>query len=425
MENAERAQAAGRIGGSGETVFTPPHATTVRTQGPLRDMAHVVAPLSGGGGGGSRGGGGGGGWALVATFATTVIWYGATSFAAIGTKNAVRPAAALPLTGALFSVAAVSALQMAGAVVVAAALLIAQGRGLRAPLVALTAGLPLATTACHATGSAATVAASLWATASVVQSLKATEPVFAVLLAGDPADAAPRKLLAVIMVVVAGALCSGAQLGANIATRAGVASVVLALGSNVALASRNLLSKRFAASSGSRCAVPGGGQVPPGHDGVSVLLHESAVSGAGFASIAAAIYALDPAVAARSWRGGDAAFLNAVAASSIGFGIYQCASSLLLGRLSAVTHALVNVGKRIVVVAAAAAYFGPPPDVLTVGSFAVLVLGLALHNDHVVRYVAAKLGAGGVMATAAEAETGVGEMGAPAAAADRKGGKGE
>ena len=311
---------------------------------------------------------------LLAAIAT---WYVCAAAAVVLTKLAFN--AALGPGGSsggwaltLGVLASLCAANMAALAVGAGAGLVLRGasvRGLGALLLQRRPA-PLSTLAWeHAVGHGAATAAVLFADASVVQALKAMEPVFAVFVGGDASEMHGRKAVSVVMVMAAGLACGSLQVGgAHLFTGPAALGFGLASLSNLAFALRNVAAKQ-------RAAVAGNG-------GTAALLFLSS------ADAAVAFGALAMVAAAASPHPGSvvAAFLSpgvapAIAASSVAFAAYQLASGIVLEAVSPVTHALVNVMKRVFIVVATAAVLGTPLSPRAAGAFGVLLLGLGLHSD--------------------------------------------
>ena len=318
----------------------------------------------------------------LVTIAAVVVWYTTAAISAIQTKlavNAARDAAFAIAVSTVAGVCAANMLALSGAAIIGLWL---RGHTLSDIVAAATLvqvpALPPTLFLEHAIGHASATAAVVFADATVVQTLKATEPVFVVLVNGDTAELSTRKVTSILLVIGAGLACGGLQMGPALFSVAGELGIALAIISNIAFALRNAGTKKLSTSSDS---VKKAANHDHG-DSLMVLVSASVAATLGFAGITAAAVAAAPTSAVLHILSRD--FLFATAASSLGFATYQIASSVVLENVSPVTHALVNVGKRVFIVVATAILSGKHLSPLAVAAFAVMIVGLCLHSDTVV-----------------------------------------
>lgn len=317
----------------------------------------------------------------LSLLSTVAIWYGAAAAAAVFTKLAVRGATSHGIAAGVAIVATVCAANMSALAACACVVLVLRGRSFSQLLGAVIAASAPQLVLAHAVGNGAATAATVYADASVVQAIKATEPAFAVFVGHDSAEMTPRKLVGLLLVIVAGLTCGSLQLGDALWTRAGALGISLASVSNLAFALRNV-SAKAAMQHNSRAAGTKQGVIM---DGVSGLCASSVVAAVGFSVVAGICVLLRPVESIHAlMRPG---VLSATLLSSVGFAGYQLASTFVLERVSPVTHALVNVGKRVFIVTATAIAMGTRLSPAAAVALAVLVAGLALHNDGIVRAI--------------------------------------
>lgn len=209
---------------------------------------------------------------------------------------------------------------------------------------------------------------------SFTHTIKAMEPFFSVVLSAMFLGDKPSLPVVLTLLPIVGgvAMASASEATFN------WAGFGAAMGSNATFQSRNVLSKKFMAASGS--AKPGGGL-----DNINLFSIITILSFLILTPVTLAIEGarMTPAALAASGITGAAATLlvQRAAAAAVCFHAYQQVSYMILQRVSPVTHSIGNCVKRVVVIAASVVFFKNPVTPASLAGTAVALGGVFAYSQ--------------------------------------------
>ena len=228
-----------------------------------------------------------------------------------------------------------------------------------------------AVAAAYAGGFALTNVAFSMASAPFVETVKAAEPVSTAALAaawlGEREPSRAYAALVAIVVGVALATATGARTASGDAFYSAATAVVLAC--NVGFSLRAVLTRALKRDHAAAAAA---------HSPV-VLFHHVSRLGLPGAVALAALRDRTALLAALAPGGDRAGLAAALAVNGCAYAAYNLASFAVLGRVSATTHAVLNVFRRVAVIAATTVVFGVRVRASNVGGIALAVAGISAY----------------------------------------------